>query len=135
MTKILVFGIFDGIHPGHLSFLRQAKKYGDFLVVAVGQDSAVTKFKNKIPKYSLMERLAMVRNVKYVNQAISGDKKQGSYNVVKKEKPDIICLGYDQEKLYNDLNKSLEIKNFSVVLKTLKPYKHKRYHNSILTKD
>lgn len=134
MTKILVFGIFDGIHPGHISFLRQAKRYGDFLIVAVGRDEAVKKLKNKPSKHTLRERLDMVGSIRYVSKAIPGDKEQGSYRVIQSEKPDIICLGYDQEELGDDLKRWLKEKNFSILLKTLKPYKHKEYHNSILTK-
>lgn len=135
MTKVLVFGIFDGLHPGHLSFLRQAKKHGDFLVVAVGRDSAVKKFKSKAPKFAFKERLKMVKNVKCVDKAIPGDSEQGSYKVIENEKPHVICLGYDQQKLQDDLNRWLRGKNFSVsvLVKTLKPYKHRKYHTSILT--
>ena len=103
MKKVLVFGIFDGIHKGHISFLRQAKEYGDFLVVCAGQDEVVRKFKNKSPKHTLVERMEMLRGVEYVYQVIPGDKEQSAYSVIKKENPDIICLGYDQRKLGRDL--------------------------------
>ncbi|MBI2575937.1 adenylyltransferase/cytidyltransferase family protein [Candidatus Woesearchaeota archaeon] len=34
-------GVFDIIHPGHISFLEEAKAQGDILIVAVNTDSSV----------------------------------------------------------------------------------------------
>ena len=48
--RVVVFGIFDGIHEGHRDFFRQAKEHGDELVVIVGRDSASLKWKGKQPK-------------------------------------------------------------------------------------
>lgn len=132
MKKVLVFGIFDGLHPGHVDFFRQAKKHGDFLAVAVGQPSASKKFKKKVPKRSLTERIKFVRNVMYVNKAMPGDREQGSYKVIEHEKPDIICLGYDQKELWRDLKKWLKAKNPKIDLKILRSYKSRTYHSSFL---
>ena len=49
--RVVVFGIFDGVHEGHRSLFRQAKKHGDELVVIVGRDSASLKWKGKRPKH------------------------------------------------------------------------------------
>ena len=43
MKSVLVFGAFDGLHPGHLDFFLQAKKFGDHLIVSVGTDKNVEK--------------------------------------------------------------------------------------------
>jgi len=133
MAKVLVFGIFDGIHPGHINFFKQAKKYGDILVVAVGQLSASKKFKNKLPKRSLKERAKLVREVPYVTKAVQGDREQGSYHVIEKEKPDVICLGYDQEKLEEDLQRWLKKKNIHVLIKRLEPHEPQKYHTSLIS--
>lgn len=133
MKKVLVFGIFDGIHPGHISFFRQAKKHGDFLIVAVGRASACRQIKCKTPKLSLKTRIKDVSAVPYVYKAIPGDVTQGSYKVILQEKPDVICLGYDQKELAADLKRWLAQKNFSLPTKILKPHKPARYHSSLLT--
>ena len=117
MKKVLVFGIFNGVHKGHVSFFRHAKKHGDFLIVAVGQASASRKFKNKIPKFSLKDRIKFVREIKYVDRAIPGDIEQGTYKVIIREKPDIICLGWDQQELGKDLRRWLKEKNLKIALK------------------
>ena len=132
IKRLLVFGIFDGVHPGHVDFFRQAKKHGDFLVVAVGRPEASRKFKNKLPKHSLRARLRFVRNTKYVDKAIAGDREHGCYNVILLEKPGAICLGYDQKELAHDLKNWLGAQNLKIELKVLRPHKPHKYHSSIL---
>ena len=132
MKKVLVFGIFDGVHLGHIDFFRQAKSKGDFLVVVVGQTSATKKFKGKVPKYSLRERITFVRDIESVNKVVPGDKRQGSYEVIEREKPDILCLGYDQKELAADLKSWLGLKGLKIALKILRPYKPRKYHSAII---
>lgn len=132
MKKILVFGIFDGLHPGHIDFFRQAKEHGDFLIVAVGQTSAIKKFKNKIPKYSLKERIYFVQDTDYVDRAVPGDREQGSYKIILREKPNIICLGYDQKDLAEDLKRWLAAQPLHIPLRVLEAHHHDTYHSSIL---
>lgn len=103
LETVMVFGVFDGLHPGHRYFLRQAKRYSRKLIVAIARDSAVKKLKSKKPKENERDRLASVRKIREVSRAVLGDTQQGSYAVIKKYKPDIICLGYDQKRLGKDL--------------------------------
>ena len=132
MKKVLVFGIFDDIHCGHLAFLRQAKKCGEELIVSVGRSSHSKKIKNKHPKHSLQERLEFVQSINFVARAIPGDTKMGAYKVLKREKPDVICLGYDQENLKKDLERWVKEKGKHMDIQLLKPYKPKKYHTSLL---
>jgi len=95
--KVMVFGAFDGLHPGHLDFFRQAKKYGDFLIVSVGLDENVKKIKGKKPLFDENSRLSLVENCRLVDKAVLGDKNQKKFfDHIKRENPDVICLGYDQ---------------------------------------
>lgn len=95
MKKVMVFGAFDGLHPGHLDFFRQAKKYGDYLMVSVARDSNVLKIKGKLPLFGEEERLELVSNLKIVDKAILGTA-HDFFVHIKVEKPDVVCLGYDQ---------------------------------------
>ena len=45
MKVIVVSGGFDPIHSGHISYLREARKLGDILVVALNSDDWLTKKK------------------------------------------------------------------------------------------
>jgi D-beta-D-heptose 7-phosphate kinase / D-beta-D-heptose 1-phosphate adenosyltransferase len=61
--KTIVFtnGVFDILHAGHVQFLRDAKRLGDVLVVAVNSDSSTRRLKGKNrPINSERDRLALV---------------------------------------------------------------------------
>lgn len=47
--KKIVFtnGCFDLIHPGHIRYLHEAKRLGDFLVVAINNDSSIKRIKGE----------------------------------------------------------------------------------------
>jgi cytidyltransferase-like protein len=75
MKKVLVFGTFDGLHEGHLNLFRQARRYGDYLVVVVARDSTVRENKKKMPKFNEQERLKEVKNNPLVNEALLGSEK------------------------------------------------------------
>src|SRR5438105_1623669 len=112
--KVLVFGTFDGLHEGHKNFFKQAKEFGDYLIVVVGRDSTILKTKNRPPKFNENERLKVVQEsglvdeVRLGNQAPPGENLD-PYKVVEEVNPDIICLGYDQtffaDKLAEELPK------------------------------
>lgn len=126
MKKVLVFGAFDGLHPGHISFFKQAKKHGDFLIVSVGLDQNVETIKGKKPLFSQEERLELVRTLKIVDAAVLGAKAD-YYQAVKKLGPDIICLGYDQWASVEDVKRGLKSAGLgNVKVLRLKPYKEAR---------
>lgn len=130
--RVVVFGMFDGVHEGHRSLFRQTKKYGDELIVIVGRDSVYKKLKGKPPRYGEILRLALVLNEKPVDVAVLGDSKLSSYTTLRKLHPDVICFGYDQEALFADLSQWLQRKKFSIPLIRLNPYKPHIHHNSLI---
>ncbi len=97
MRRVVVFGVFDIFHPGHLYFLAQARQHGDHLTVVVTRDKRVQSEKGRKPILNERERLVVVQAVKWVDQAILGDK-AGEHKVLKRLKPDVVCVGYDQKK-------------------------------------
>lgn len=95
MVRVMATGVFDILHPGHLHFLREAKKLGDELVVVVARDSVAEKMKRR-PFIPENIRLAMVSALKPVDTAILGV--EGNiYDILNLIRPDILALGYDQE--------------------------------------
>ena len=50
MKKVMAFGSFDILHDGHKHYLKEAKSFGDYLVVIVARDENIVKFKGKKPK-------------------------------------------------------------------------------------
>ena len=140
MKKILVFGTFDGLHEGHKDFFRQAKEYGDYLIVVVGRDSTIIKTKGGLPKFNEHERLKAIQDSGLVDEARLGNEappgeKLNPYKIIEEIKPDIICLGYDQTHFVDKLALKLqEMGMGNVEIKRLNAYKPKLYHSSILNK-
>jgi glycerol-3-phosphate cytidylyltransferase len=62
-------GAFDLFHIGHLNILRQAKENCDYLIAGVVADEVLIRHKGVTPVIPLLERLEIVRNVRYVNMA------------------------------------------------------------------
>lgn len=93
--KVLVFGTFDRLHPGHLFFLSEAKKLGD-LYVSVSTDESATQRKGKNPINDMKERVAAIKALHIATDVLEGDKTLNEWSVLKKIKPDIIALGFDQ---------------------------------------
>lgn len=135
MVKVLVFGTFDGLHKGHLDFFKQAKEFGDFLVVVVGRDSTIIKTKGRPPKLGEQERLKAVQDCGLVDEARLGNENMSPYVVVKEVNPDIICLGYDQTHFTDKLGAALkEMGMGKVQIQRLKAFEPEKYKSSILNK-
>ncbi len=134
MRKVLVFGTFDLLHKGHFYFLKQAKKYGDFLTVVVSRDINVKMQKGRLPANDEKIRLINIRRLKIANQSLLGERRI-SYHLIKKINPDVICIGYDQTPGMIQAKKILKrIGMSSVVLKKIKAYKPKIYKSSLVRK-
>ncbi len=127
----MVFGTFDGLHKGHSDFFRQAKRYGDYLIVIVARDKTVKKLKGRLPLYNEKERLEAVKNSKSVDETKLGSK-NNPYQIINKIKPEIICLGYDQKSFTNNLRGKLREMGLETKVYRLKPYKPQKYHSSII---
>lgn len=96
MKIVLVGGVFDILHPGHLFTLKTAKSHGDLLVVVIATKYTATKIKkDRIILHNEDLRKELVSSLSFVDLAIIG--KEGSlFDTVEYVKPDIIALGYDQ---------------------------------------
>lgn len=105
MVRVMASGVFDLLHIGHLYYLKEAKKYGDELIVVVANDETVRKRKHE-PIMPAEERRKLVEALKPVDKAVIGYA-DDYLKIVEEIKPDIIALGYDQhfEGLEEELNK------------------------------
>lgn len=98
----MIFGTFDGVHEGHRNLFRQAKGYGDFLIAVVARDETVLRVKGRRSKYPECARYAALFAEKEIDEAVLGDLRD-RYAAIKKYKPEVICLGYDQERFVEGL--------------------------------
>jgi FAD synthetase len=126
--KVMVFGTFAVLHPGHLYFFCEAKKYGEKLIAVIARDSNVKKIKGFLPKLDERARQEMVGAIKFVDKAVLGDKIDW-YKIILKYKPDVICLGYDQVSPKN-FKEELQRRGVNAKIFRLKSYKPKKYKSS-----
>lgn len=133
MKKVIVFGTFDILHPGHLSFFRQAKKLADYLIVVVARDRNSQKAKGRWPTNNEKIRAANVRKIDLVDKAILGSRTYNFYRTIRTYRPDVIALGYDQKPTIRELKEDLKrhrLKNIKIV--RLRPYKPNVFKSSKL---
>jgi FAD synthetase len=134
MKKVLVFGVFDGIHNGHRKFLKQAKKLGDELVVVLARDEVVEELKGHKPRFDFSERSRQLFSSGIVNKVIAGDRELGTWAAAKGEQPDVIALGYDQASLKTELEKGITAFNPAPEVLVMQPHRPDKYHTSMLQK-
>jgi FAD synthetase len=133
---VAIFGVFDGVHDGHLFFISEAKKEGNHLVAIVARDAVVEELKGKLPLANEVERINELLKVPDVDLVVLGDVKIGTYHVLKEVNPNVIYLGYDQKDLYEDIDKAIKNGNLSKVkIIQGKPHKPEIFHSSILNKE
>lgn len=107
MTTVMCAGTFDVVHPGHLFYLTEAKRFGDRLVVVVGRDSTVERIKKRTPKHDEHQRLENIRGLDLVDKAVLGHQSGSIFEIISEIKPDVICLGYDQHVQKAELEEEL----------------------------
>jgi FAD synthetase len=128
MKTVIAFGTFDLFHKGHESFLRQAKEHGERLVVVVATDRNVLRIKGRRPAQGEERRLARISWLPFVDLTVLGREDFDYTKTLIEHRPDVICLGYDQEGF--GLEKKLQGTKVRIV--RLKPYEEKKYKSSIL---
>lgn len=110
-TIILVGGCFDLIHPGHITFLSEAKKLGDILVVLLESDEAILNLKKKL-FHNQRDRELILQSLRMVDIVIPLHgilKDQDYYTIVKKIKPDIIAITENDRQISNKMRQAKEI--------------------------
>ncbi|WP_419818314.1 adenylyltransferase/cytidyltransferase family protein [Glaciibacter flavus] len=72
MTRIgYAAGAFDLFHVGHLNLLKHARSSCDHLIAGVVSDEMLERNKGIRPVVPLAERLEIVRQIRYVDEAIA----------------------------------------------------------------
>lgn len=119
--KAMVFGTFDILHPGHENFFKQAKRHGDYLIIVVARDKTVKEVKGKSPVNNEVARKNNIIKLNIADKVILGDLKD-KYKAIKKFKPDVICLGYDQKFFVDGLANTPLVREVKIIcLKSFKP--------------
>jgi FAD synthetase len=131
MKTVMCFGSFDVLHPGHLYYLREAKKKGDKLIVVVARDAIIEKIKGKKPKYNERERIEHVRELPVVDKAVLGYI-EDPYEIIEEINPEIICLGYDQNSFSEGLQEMLTKRGMNAKIYRIDAFNEHIYKSSKL---
>ena len=97
MKRIAISGYFDPIHVGHIEYINNAKKLGDWLVVIVNNNNQCALKKGK---YFMDEkdRVLIVKNIKAVDEVfLSIDEDKTVCKSLKKVNPDVFANGGDRK--------------------------------------
>lgn len=127
--KVFVSGCFDLLHSGHIAFFEEAAAYGQ-LYVGLGSDRTILELKHHQPICPELERLYMVRAIRFVHQAFinSGSGYLDFVPELTQLKPDIFFVNQDGDSAAKaELCNQLQIR---YVVSQRKPKKHLPWRSS-----
>ena len=88
-------GCFDILHPGHVTYIKQAKALGDRLIVAVNTDASVKRLKGESrPINDLTHRMAVLEGVGAIDWVTWFDE-DTPLEVIQQLTPDVLVKGGD----------------------------------------
>jgi cytidyltransferase-like protein len=93
-TRVYVDLVGDLFHAGHVQLLREARSFGDWLVVGVLSDDVVAGYKRR-PIMTLEERVAVIRACRYVDEVVPDAPDVVTMEFVRKHAVDVVVHGDD----------------------------------------
>jgi len=93
--NVLIVGVFDLFHRGHLEFFKKAKNYGDKLFVVINGDEFTEKYKRR-PIYSEADRKAIIEELSCVH-SVEVTNSDDVKPFIEKYKIDTVLHGDDWE--------------------------------------
>lgn len=131
MKRVMTFGTFDRFHAGHESYLKQAKALGDYLIVIIARDKTVARIKGRRPDDNEKKRAVAVKLSRLADKVALGEHGD-KYEVIKKHKPDVIALGYDQFTFTFRLEKFLIDHKMNTKIVRMNSYRPTVYKTSLI---
>lgn len=112
-------GVFDMFHIGHLNLLNNAKKQCEKLIVGVNSDNLVNEYKGIVPNVSETDRLAIIKNIKSVDDAMIVETLD-KVDIYKSVKFDAVFIGDDWKGSERWKNTELALEQFGATVVYLK---------------
>jgi D-beta-D-heptose 7-phosphate kinase/D-beta-D-heptose 1-phosphate adenosyltransferase len=92
---VLTNGCFDILHRGHITYLEQARRLGDVLVVGVNSDESIRRLKGPgRPINSLHDRMRVLAALSCIDHVVSFDE-DTPHRLVEAVRPDVFVKGGD----------------------------------------
>ncbi len=130
---VMAFGTFDFFHDGHQHFLNRARELGDYLLVVIARDNTVRQIKGESPVNNERKRLKTVKSKGVADKVILGYHRD-KHKVIRKYRPDIIALGYDQFVFTQTLKKTLIDLKMDTVIHRTEAHFPQVYKSSLIRK-
>lgn len=108
-SRGFIQGTFDMFHIGHLNLIKRAKEQCEYLIVGVNTDELVQEYKNKTPIIKQDERIAIVQELKSVDETVLM-KDRDKLKAAKELNFDVIFMGDDWKgtEFYNKVEEELK---------------------------
>ena len=90
---VLVHGVFDIVHKGHIEYFREAKKFGDILIASVTDDQYVNKGVNR-PYFNSIDRVKLLSEFELINFVLLSHSKS-AVEIISLLKPNYYVKGPD----------------------------------------
>ena len=94
-------GVFDLLHIGHIKHFKEAKTFGDVLIVSITPDEFVNKGPGR-PAFTTSLRLESLASLEVVDYVFA-NKWPTAEDTIKVIKPDIYCKGPDYKDHLDDI--------------------------------
>lgn len=110
--RVITYGTFDLLHPGHINILRRAKEMaeGGDLYVGLSSDN-FNKLKGKKSALNYEQRKQVLEAIKYVDFVFpENDWSQKVDDIVNKYHADIFVMGGDWEGKFDELKQYCEVR-------------------------
>jgi len=108
MKKILTYGTFDIIHPGHINLLSRARKLGDQLYVGLSTD-AFNSMKHKQSVLDFSSRKIILESIRYVDFVFAEERWEQKKEDIEKYDIDILVMGDDWAGEFDGLRQYCEV--------------------------
>jgi rfaE bifunctional protein kinase chain/domain/rfaE bifunctional protein nucleotidyltransferase chain/domain len=94
-------GVFDLLHVGHIKHFKEAKTFGDILVVSITPDEFVNKGPSR-PAFSTSLRLEVLSELESIDYVVA-NKWPTAEEIIKIIQPNVYCKGPDYKNHSDDL--------------------------------
>ena len=95
MIRVYADVVGDLFHVGHLNLFRQAKEFGDYLIVGVHSDDSVKSYK-RLPIFNEKDRYDLIQNCRLVDEVVRDAPLVLSKDFIEKNSIDIVAHGDDK---------------------------------------